>query len=228
MSRLINLKGKVFERWTVHDIAGQDKQGQYLWNCTCVCGKTGKIRGYALRYGTTTSCGCLRDELLSANPHGLRHGATKTRVYQIWAGIKGRCLNPDDTVYYLYGARGVTICIEWQDSFEAFYAHVGDPPSDIHSIDRIKNSLGYQPGNVKWSTPKQQGRNRGTNVNITYLGQTKCVSEWAEFIGVPRSRLNSRLLRGWPIEIALATNGDASSYRLARLRAGAKKRSTKR
>ena len=61
---------------------------------------------------------------------------------------------------YIPGGRGITVCDEWIASFESFYNHIGKAISAGHSVDRINNDLGYQPGNVRWATPSEQNRNR--------------------------------------------------------------------
>lgn len=88
--------------------------------------------------------------------------------------MKTRCLNPNNGRYHRYGGRGITICSEWRESFEAFFAHVGPRPSAGHTLDRINNDGNYEPGNVRWATPQQQAMNRSTNRPIEgYLSQYK-------------------------------------------------------
>jgi hypothetical protein len=76
--------------------------------------------------------------------------------------MKKRCLNPDYRFYQNYGGRGITICNKWQNSFEAFLRDIGRAPGSGRewSIDRIDNDGNYEPGNVRWATPKQQANNQ--------------------------------------------------------------------
>jgi hypothetical protein len=85
-------------------------------------------------------------------------------LYGTWKRMRQRCNDQGCTDYYNYGARGVTVCARWMESFEAFLADMGPRPSPRHSLDRIDSSLGYEPGNVRWATTRQQARNRRVNV----------------------------------------------------------------
>jgi hypothetical protein len=74
--------------------------------------------------------------------------------------MKERCYAPSYRGYHNYGGRGIRICDEWRNSFEAFYAHIGPRPSSEHSLDRIDNDGNYEPGNVRWATRNEQRGNR--------------------------------------------------------------------
>lgn len=75
---------------------------------------------------------------------------------------KARCTNPNRDSYHRYGGAGVTFHEGWlgRNGFASFFAHIGPKPTPAHTIDRIENSKGYEPGNVKWSTKIEQNRNR--------------------------------------------------------------------
>jgi len=81
-----------------------------------------------------------------------------TTEYNIWLGIKQRCLNENHARYKYYGGRGITVCAEWLD-FEKFYSDMGKRPDGL-SIDRINNDKGYFLENCRWATPKEQANNR--------------------------------------------------------------------
>ena len=94
---------------------------------------------------------------------------------------------------------------EWANSFAAFLRDVGERPSLGHSIDRIDNTKGYVPGNVRWATRSEQGRNKRTNRLITHNGVTACVAEWAQRTGLKERTIHTRLARGKTPAEALST-----------------------
>lgn len=92
-----------------------------------------------------------------------RHGMRYTKVYKCWAHIRDRCNNVNNKAYKYYGGRGISVCDEWNKSFEEFYKHIGDPPSKKHQIDRIDNNGNYEAGNVRWVLPVLNVQNTNAN-----------------------------------------------------------------
>ncbi|MNE83662.1 hypothetical protein D3C80_1804970 [compost metagenome] len=92
-----------------------------------------------------------------------KHGFSKSEdfekysLYRCYINILARCRNENHPRYADYGGRGIPCHFE---SFEAFARGVGLRPSSGHSIDRIDNDRGYEPGNVRWATDAEQSRNR--------------------------------------------------------------------
>ncbi len=129
----------------------------------------------------------------------------RRRLYRIYCGIKTRCGNPKAASFARYGARGITVCERWRESFEAFVADVGLPPSPAHSLDRVDNDRGYEPGNVRWATRTEQSNNQRNNVNLTHGGRTMSLTAWAREVGLSRIALAGRLARGWAVDRALTT-----------------------
>lgn len=115
--------------------------------------------------------------------------------------MKSRCNCSNSTSYRNYGGRGIKICERWND-FLCFYADMGDPPPGT-SLDRIDNARDYDPGNCKWSTPKEQSNNRRGNFLVTYMDRTQTVTQWAEEYGLSGAVLKGRLKLDWPMEKAL-------------------------
>lgn len=183
------------------------------WLCRCDCGRAVEVLGCNLRSKNTGSCGCGHSEMTTRR--NLKHLLCSTRTYRIWAGMKTRCYNPKSGERERYMDRGITACECIKASVKGIIDVIGNAPLRM-TLDRIDNEKGYfcgacedcisseKPANIRWSTVKDQNRNRSSNRMVTISGVTKCASEWAEQIGISGSTLISRILRGWPEDRLLA------------------------
>jgi hypothetical protein len=158
MGKKIDETGNVYGRLTVVEDDGLDKNGQYLWECLCECGKIKSIPGGALRRGLVVSCGCYNNEI--RGKASITHGMSNTKIYKIWLGIISRCENHGHTSYPRYGAVGVSVCKEWRESFEAFYADMGDIP-DGCEINRKRAANQYSKENCEWVSLSVQAYDKG-------------------------------------------------------------------
>jgi hypothetical protein len=129
----------------------------------------------------------------------------KHPLFNIWKAMIQRCENPNHTHYASYGGRGVVVCERWRNDFEAFAADMGDRPSPRHTIDRMNNQKGYQPGNVRWATPYQQLNNTRRTVYVEWQGKRITLSDAAEISGVDRATIAWRVNRGWSMEKIMTT-----------------------
>lgn len=135
-----------------------------------------------------------------------KHNYHGTRLYNIYHKIKARCLNPNypETQYYM--GRGIQMCDEWKNNFIAFKDWaLENGYSDDKSIDRIDVNGNYTPENCRWATPKQQSRNRRSNINITINGETHCLLEWCEKLDLNYAAILMRIERGWDPIVAMNT-----------------------
>lgn len=93
------------------------------------------------------------------NPRSFRHGLSASPEYRAWASMWSRVSTTEPTKYAIYGGRGIRVCERWRD-FLNFVADMGMRPSPTHSLDRIDNDRGYEPGNCRWATRSEQNLNR--------------------------------------------------------------------
>lgn len=130
------------------------------------------------------------------------HGQSSLPEYTVWRNIRARCFLKSHPAFKNYGARGISICPEWE-SFERFIADMGRRPSPDHSLDRIDNGRGYEPGNCRWATQREQCRNKRRNRIVTYRGEKLTLVEASERAGIDPITVGTRLHKGWSEERAL-------------------------
>jgi hypothetical protein len=165
------------------------------------------VDSHNLKKGGSQSCGCIANEKTSKRSR--THGMSRTTVHSKWMSMIQRCTNALEAAYPNYGGRGIRVCDEWLNDFQAFYDHVSTLPhfgEKGRSLDRIDNDGNYEPGNVRWATRTEQQRNTSRNVSITFDGKTQCLTDWANELDLPRHVLQDRLFKlNWSVEHALTT-----------------------
>lgn len=166
--------GRRYGRLVVEAFVKRTKHQHTVWRCRCDCGKVVEIERTTFVSGGQQSCGCFRREKfqqIQCKEHW-KHRLSRTKEYRAWLGAKSRCYSPIRKDFKYYGGRGIKMCDQWRDDFEAFLAHIGPCPYGL-TLDRINNDGNYEPGNVHWVTPKQQAANRRLQrnpVNGQFMG----------------------------------------------------------
>lgn len=129
------------------------------------------------------------------------HGMSGTRPYRVWKAMRTRCYNKNSNDYVHYGARGIKI--EWPN-FHSFWADMKSTYQPHLEIDRIDNNGNYCKENCRWATRSQQVNNTRRCTRLTYNGQTKNITQWANHLGVKRTLIKDRIYRlRWPVHKAL-------------------------
>jgi hypothetical protein len=192
MSRtLIDLAGKQIGRLVViRRVPNVGRRAEVpAWLCRCACGTEIIVRGYNLRSGTSTSCGCRARELSSIR--STKHKAKGTPEHNSWRGMRERCLNPNSNHWASYGGRGISFDPEWND-FLVFLRDMGPRPPGS-SLERIDNNKPYCKANCTWATPAEQQRNTTRAKRITYNSITKNLCDWASALGITPGALRHRI-----------------------------------
>lgn len=204
--QFVNLTGKKFAMLTVICYAGKNKKirsgklynGKTRWLCQCECKNLTIVNNSDLKSGKHISCGCLKDVKTSAR--SLKHGMTYTPTYASWSTMIQRCTNHKNPRFKDYGGRGITVCDRWLNSFDDFYADMGERPEKM-TLDRIDVNQNYELINCRWATKKQQSRNLRNNRIAIINGQRKTAVDIAEEYGVKYATIISRMNRGMNIPL---------------------------
>lgn len=141
--------GEKYGRLTVIEDGGK-RRHQQLWRCRCDCGNEAIKNAWQVRNLRVRSCGDCRRV----------RGRSQTPEYRAWRDAVNRCTRPNHKQWQNYGGRGILVCPEWIHDFAAFLRHIGHRPHSKLTLDRIDNNRGYEPGNVRWATRRQQSLNR--------------------------------------------------------------------
>ena len=210
VGKLLIAAGTIFGQWTVlREVRARGPHRRY--ECRCSCGRRGIVFQTHLQARRSVRCRPCGIQVSAGKNKGLtrnvKHGETRRRKrspeFETWSSIKQRCHNQNYHGYRLYGGRGIRVALEWRNDFTAFLAHIGRRPSLKHSIDRIDNARGYEPGNVRWATRIMQARNRRTNRVIEVNGVRRVLAEWAEVTGLKGKTIEARLRREWTPEASM-------------------------
>lgn len=185
-----DLTGQKFGRLTVVEMAPKTTRKTF-WKCICECGNEKVVRSDCLQRKQVKSCGCYNVDARKT------HGLSDTRLYGIWTHMIHRCYDEKDISYPNYGGRGIAVCDEWRNDFESFYRWATkNGYDDKLSIDRLNVNGNYEPTNCKWSTKREQDKNKRTTAFTIYFGKKISILELSEITGIKYSILNKRHFRG--------------------------------
>lgn len=182
--------GNRYNRLTlISPIGVSNKWGAKIWSAICDCGKSITAIPNEIKNGHVKSCGCLNIETCHKRffTHGMRH----SDEYRTWCKIKERCFNVKDKNYKNYGGRGITMCSEWENSFEQFYKDMGAKPKGL-TIERKNNEGNYEAGNCIWADYFAQAKNRRSSVFVNIIGVKTNVGDAAKILKIHQGSIYRR------------------------------------
>ena len=141
----------------------------------------------------------------------ITHGGSKTRLYRIWKQMRVRCTCSTNPTYRYYGARGISICDEWND-FAVFrewaisHGYTGEL-----SIDRVDNDGDYCPDNCRWIPMREQFKNTRKCKYYEHSGERLLHKEWAQRLGIHPSSLTERIQK-YGLDYALTAQQKNARY----------------
>jgi len=131
------------------------------------------------------------------------------RLYHLYCAMKQRCYSPIHPSYKYYSKKGITVCEEWLNDFEAFKKWALENGYDYsksrkeQSLDRIDNNNGYSPDNCRFVSHSDNCKNTDRNIWIEYKGHRKVINDWSKELGVPVETLRGRYKKGLSAEEVL-------------------------
>lgn len=178
--------------------AGRMKAGNRIWLCRCDCGNDVERSAKYLKLSAAPSCGCAqvlakslrKPDAKATSVSFIRDGKrVHTRTYKSWTAAIQRCHNPKNKSFEKYGAKGISVCEEWRNSFSTFVEHMGERPEGM-TLDRYPDGKGnYEPGNCRWATYREQALNRDFGYRIECNGEILNLREIADRSGFPYSQV---------------------------------------
>lgn len=88
-------------------------------------------------------------------------------LYRVYRDMIRRCGDPDHKDFKYWGGKGVRLCDEWLNSFQAFYDWAQPQYAQGLSIERADIAKNYCPENCSWIPKCEQPINRGIFCNNT-------------------------------------------------------------
>jgi len=118
-----------------------------------------------------------------------------------WRNMVYRCTDPYHRCYPKYGGAGVRVHEPWLE-YTAFRRDMGSRP-DGYVLARRDRKGDFTPDNCYWESRSRTRRLQASSIKLTYQGETRLLSDWAERTGISGQKIRMRLVIGWPVGQAL-------------------------
>lgn len=194
MGKYYDISGKEFGHWIVLNRGPNNDTHQAMFYCKCgLCNKIHLILKANLTSGKTKKCS-------ACSKPSSKHNMSKSPTYSIWVQMIRRCHYEDHPSYKNYGARGISVCKRWRDSFSSFLEDMGERPKNL-SLERIDNDRGYCKENCKWATWKDQCKNKSGSIKIADIN-----NGWIVINRVSGKRYEIKCLNCYEIKLTSSCN----------------------
>lgn len=202
MPNKLNIQSNdTFNYWTViKELDSIKSQRQFL--CRCKCGNEKRVALRLMRNNSSKSCGCFQNRRVpNLKRRTEHHELVRTRIYNIYNSMKGRCYNKNNDKSKWYLEKGIIICDEWLNSFMNFYNWgMSNGYKDDLTIDRIDVNGNYEPSNCRWATIKEQCNNRTSNIPILIDNVSYSIEELSKLHNIKYATIYRRIKLGWDIK----------------------------
>lgn len=190
-----DLIGQKFGKLTVIGRVPKEerKNPQYIWICKCDCGNEVISTANKLTHGIQVSCGCQKAERIGNLNRKYKN--TDKHLYGVYKAMINRCIDEKDPSYINYGGRGVSVCDEWLNDYDAFAEWaISSGYEKGLTLDREDNEKSYSPENCRWVTMQVQQNNKRNCRYFDYGGETHTIAEWARIFGYRYGYLYNHLI----------------------------------
>lgn len=207
-----DISNQRYSRLIVLNYEYTNKKKAY-WKCKCDCGNETIVSATALKSGNTKSCGCLHKEQSRINickyhPKQIIYAREFEKdIHTRYKCMKSRCYNKNHKAYKNYGGRGIKVCMEWKNDFNAFYIWaINNGFKKELTLDRIDTNKDYSPTNCRWVDNLTQQNNKRNNRYLNYDNKKYTISQWSRILNIPKGTIEDRLRKKLPMEQVLNTN----------------------
>lgn len=170
--------------------------------CLCDCGNTITTRLISFRSGYAKSCGCIKK--IGRHDRGLT-ALSRHPLHRVWSNMIQRCTNKNSNSYKHYGAKGVSVCKEWRDSYKSFYdwAIKNGWEQGLQLDKDTRGGLLYSPETCIFLTGKENANMTSRNRVFYIDGQRYTMQQLCNNYNITRTAVDKKLKKGESIETAI-------------------------